>query len=57
MPFASKAQQRAAFGGFIGPEMKKKAKEFADATPNLKSLPQHVPSAMKALAGLRKKKK
>ena len=42
MPFKSKAQMRAAFGGHLGPEMKKKAKEFADATPNIKALPKHV---------------
>jgi hypothetical protein len=29
MPFKSQAQSRAAFGGYLGPEMKKKAPEFA----------------------------
>lgn len=42
MPFESKAQARAAFGGYLGSEMKAKAKEFAQATPNLKNLPEHV---------------
>lgn len=38
---------RAAFGGYLGPEMKSKAKEFADATPNIKSLPQRIKKARK----------
>lgn len=43
MPFQSQAQSRAAFGGYLGPEMKAKADEFAHATPGgIKSLPQHV---------------
>lgn len=42
MPFKSKAQMRAAFGGYLGKEMKGKAKEFADSTPDIKSLPGHV---------------
>lgn len=43
MPFKSKAQARAAFGGYLGPEMKQKADEFADATPGgIKSLPDRV---------------
>jgi hypothetical protein len=42
MPFKSKAQMRAAFGGYLGPEMKKKAKGWADETPSPKSLPAHV---------------
>lgn len=32
MPFESKAQQRAAFGGHLGSKMKAKAKEFASKT-------------------------
>jgi hypothetical protein len=32
MPFKSMAQSRAAFGGYLGPEMKKKAKEWAKVT-------------------------
>lgn len=39
MPFKSKAQMRAAFGGYLGPEMKRKAKDWANETPNIKSLP------------------
>lgn len=42
MPFKSKAQMRAAFGGYLGSEMKAKAEEFAHATPNPSALPQHV---------------
>ena len=41
MPFESKAQMRAAFGGYLGPEMKRKAKQWADETPNIKRLPKH----------------
>lgn len=37
MPFKSKAQQRFMFSQH--PEI---AKEFADATPNIKKLPEHV---------------
>lgn len=43
---------RAAFGGYLGPEMKKKAKTWADETPNPKGLPAHK----KALDGLKKAK-
>lgn len=43
MPFKSKAQARAAFGGYLGKEMKSKAKQWANETPGgIKSLPQHV---------------
>ena len=42
MPFRSKSQLRAAFGGFLGKEMKAKAKQWADETPNIKELPNHV---------------
>lgn len=41
MPFQSKAQMRAAFGGYLGKEMQGKAKEWAHETPNIKSLPAH----------------
>ena len=41
MPFQSKAQERAAFGGYLGAEMKSKAKQWAAETPNQKSLPEH----------------
>ena len=30
---------RAAFGGYLGTEMKSKAKQWADETPNIKKLP------------------
>lgn len=33
---------RAAFGGYLGKDMKSKAKEFARATPDIKKLPEHV---------------
>lgn len=42
MPFVSRAQEKAAFGGYLGPEMKKKAKTWAAETPNPKSLPEHI---------------
>lgn len=42
MPFKSQAQMRAAFGGYLGPEMKAKAREWAAETPNIKALPEHV---------------
>jgi hypothetical protein len=41
MPFKSSAQMKAAFGGYLGKEMKDKAKAWADETPNIKSLPEH----------------
>lgn len=50
MPFQSKAQMRAAFGGYLGPEMKSKAKTWADETPNPKALPKHK----HAVEGLKK---
>lgn len=42
MPFKSKAQAGAAFGGYLGKEMQNKAKEWAKETPNMKSLPEKV---------------
>ena len=49
MPFQSKAQARAAFGGYLGPEMQQKADEFAHATPGgIKSLPEHVKAKQRA---------
>lgn len=42
MSFKSKSQMRAAYGGYLGPEMKKKAPEWAHETPNIKKLPKHV---------------
>ena len=50
MPFKSKAQQGAAFGGFLGKEMQQKAPEWAAETPNIKKLPKKAPS----LVGLKK---
>jgi len=41
MPFQSKAQARAAFGGHLGPEMKAKAETWAHETPDMKHLPMH----------------
>jgi hypothetical protein len=41
MPFKSKAQERAAFGGYLGSEMKSDAKEWASKTDQ-KKLPTHV---------------
>lgn len=49
MPFKSKAQMRAAFGGYLGKEMKAKAKSWADETPNIKSLPAHKKKKKKKL--------
>lgn len=37
---------RAAFGGYLGPEMKSKADTWAHETPNIKSLPKHVQHRM-----------
>lgn len=31
---------RAAFGGYLGKEMKKKARHWAEETPNIKNLPR-----------------
>jgi len=44
MPFKSQAQMAAAFGGYLGPDMKQKALGWAHETPNIKALPQHVKS-------------
>lgn len=41
MPFKSKAQERAAFGGYLGPEMKARAATWAAQT-NQKALPERV---------------
>jgi len=40
MPFLSKVQMRAAFGGHLGPEMKKKARKWAHETKNIDDLPE-----------------
>lgn len=45
---------KAAFGGYLGKEMKSKAKTWAKETPNIKSLPAKVKpskSAMKKKMG------
>ena len=41
MPFQSKSQERAAFGGYLGPQMKAKAAEWAAKTDQ-KSLPERA---------------
>lgn len=48
MPFQSRAQMKAAFGGYLGPTMKAKAHTWAHETPNIKKLPEH-----KAVKGLK----
>jgi hypothetical protein len=49
---------RAAFGGYLGEEMKDKAKTWADETPNPKELPEHKGKPKKSgpLEGLKKVK-
>lgn len=42
MPFKSSAQMRAAFGGYLGPEMKSKAATWAKETPNIEKLLDHI---------------
>ena len=42
MPFKSRSQMKAAFGGYLGSEMKSKANQWAKETPNIKSLPNKV---------------
>ena len=42
MPWKSKAQMKAAYGGFLGKKMKDKASEWSAATPNIKKLPEHA---------------
>lgn len=49
MPFKSKKQWKAAFGGFLGSEMKSKAEEFTKKSPPFKDLPVKL--------GAKKKKK
>lgn len=48
---------RAAFGGYLGPEMKAKAKKWADETPNIKKLPARIGKAMKKRKRKKGKKK
>ena len=42
MPWKSKAQMRAAYGGHLGSEMKAKAPGWSAETPNIKRLPAHA---------------
>lgn len=49
MPFASRAQEKAAFGGYLGKEMQSHAKEWADETPSQSDLPEHVKPSLKGL--------
>lgn len=44
-PFKSLKQERAAFGGYLGKEMKSKAKEWASETDQ-KSLPEYKSKVM-----------
>ena len=55
MPFKSKKQMKAAFGGHMGKKMQTKAKEWADETPNIKELPAKVQVAQKSPAKRKKK--
>lgn len=55
MPFTSKRQQRAAFGGHIPGISKEKAREWAHETPDIKKLPDRAP-AEKGEPTLRSKK-
>lgn len=48
-PFRSKSQMKAAFGGYLGNKMKKKAEEWAKETPSIKSLPEHVQDRQKRI--------
>ncbi len=54
-PFESSAQMRAAFGGYLGSEMKSKAKQWAAETPNIKDLPEHKPKAKSVKLKVKKK--
>lgn len=56
MPFESKAQMRAAFGGYLGQEMKEKAEGWAKETPDIKGLPEHKSQAKKTKIRVKKKK-
>jgi hypothetical protein len=54
MPFKSKKQERAAFGGYLGEKMKKAAPEWARKTDQ-KNLPESV-SKGKSTKAFNKKK-
>ena len=47
MPFTSKSQMRAAFGGYLGPVMKEKAQQWAKETPDIKHLPRYAHGSAK----------
>jgi hypothetical protein len=49
MPFLSKSQERAAFGGYLGPKMKAHAKEWASKTDQSKLPEKKGRSKEKAL--------
>lgn len=49
MPFKSRAQEKAAFGGYLGPTMKAHAQEWADETPSQAKLPEHIKQSHKGL--------
>lgn len=49
MPFKSKAQERAAFGGYLGKTMKAHATEWAAETPSQAKLPEKVSASKKGL--------
>jgi len=56
MPFQSKAQMRGAFGGYLGAEMKRKAKQWTEETPSIKKLPERK-GVMSAIARRLKRKR
>jgi hypothetical protein len=57
MPFKSSSQMKAAFGGYLGPEMKSKALHWAHETPDIKDLPDKVGRAKAAVKRLHSRKK
>jgi len=56
-PFRSKAQMRGAFSGALGPEMKAKARQWAEETPNIKKLPEHKKKMAEKLANIKRSTK
>lgn len=54
MPFKSKAQMKAAYGGYLGEEMKSKAPQWAKETSDTKGLPEK--KSMGSMARKRKGK-
>lgn len=55
MPFVSNSQMKAAFGGYLGKEMKGKAEQWAHETPDIKSLPKHVSNRDKKMSIIKRK--